>query len=138
MTTLLVIDIGNTNVSIGLFDYRGAAEESGKLAQHWRTATHREQTSDEVALMIRSLFEHEAHQIYDRIENGRDCSHSLRHSRCNARLVLRGRGARWHHTSSPAAFEARPPRTSAGLSPAPRATNVGGWRRPIERVKIGR
>ncbi len=59
MTTLLVIDIGNTNVSIGLFDYGSGADKPGKLTQHWRTATHREQTSDEVALVIRSLFEYE-------------------------------------------------------------------------------
>ena len=56
MTTLLVIDIGNTNVSIGLFDYDG---DRGALAHHWRTGTHREQTSDEVGLTLRSLFEHE-------------------------------------------------------------------------------
>lgn len=59
MTTLLVIDIGNTNVSLGLFDYGDGADERGNLAQHWRTGTHRDQTSDEVALMLRSLFEHE-------------------------------------------------------------------------------
>ena len=55
MTTLLVIDIGNTNVSLGIFDYRN---EHGELSQHWRTGTHREQTSDEVALMLTALFEH--------------------------------------------------------------------------------
>ena len=55
MTTLLVIDIGNTNVSLGIFDYRN---EHGALSQHWRTSTHREQTSDEVALMLTALFEH--------------------------------------------------------------------------------
>ncbi|MGH0028988.1 MAG: type III pantothenate kinase, partial [Myxococcota bacterium] len=58
MTTLLVIDIGNTNVSLGLFDYEGADEETAesKLAQHWRMSTHREQTSDEVGLTLSSLF----------------------------------------------------------------------------------
>jgi len=58
MTTLLVIDIGNTNVSLGLFDYTGdetGAPES-QLAQHWRMSTHREQTSDEVGLTVASLF----------------------------------------------------------------------------------
>ena len=54
MTTLLVIDIGNTNVSLGIFDYRN---EHGELSQHWRTGTHREQTSDEVALTLSALFE---------------------------------------------------------------------------------
>jgi len=65
VTTLLVIDIGNTNVSLGLFDYPAGSDEHGQLAQHWRTGTHREQTSDEVALMLRSLFEHEGRSCSD-------------------------------------------------------------------------
>ena len=40
MTTLLVIDIGNTNVSLGLFDYD--EDGRGELSQHWRIGTHRE------------------------------------------------------------------------------------------------
>jgi type III pantothenate kinase len=56
VTTLLVIDIGNTNVSLGLFDYRNGGE--GELVHHWRIGTHREQTSDEVALTLSSLFAH--------------------------------------------------------------------------------
>jgi len=59
MTTLLVIDIGNTNIAFGLFDY---VEEGGRvvgeLSHHWRIGTHREQTSDEVALNLTGLFEH--------------------------------------------------------------------------------
>ncbi len=54
MTTLLVIDIGNTNVSFGLFDYQ---DGRGSLSQHWRIGTRREQGSDEVALTIRGLFD---------------------------------------------------------------------------------
>ncbi|MCA9512983.1 MAG: type III pantothenate kinase [Myxococcota bacterium] len=52
---LLVIDIGNTNVSLGVFDYRrgGAPAE---LSHHWRVSTHREQTSDELGVMLRALF----------------------------------------------------------------------------------
>jgi type III pantothenate kinase len=57
MSALLVIDIGNTNVSYGLFDYHGAR---GTLSQHWRTGTRREQTSDELALTIRGLFDVES------------------------------------------------------------------------------
>ena len=55
MTTLLVIDIGNTNISLGTFDY--STSRQGKLAEHWRLGTHRDQTSDEVALGVRGLFE---------------------------------------------------------------------------------
>ena len=54
MTTLLLaVDVGNTNVSLGVFDY---AAGKGELAHHWRLSTHREQTSDEVAGTLRSLF----------------------------------------------------------------------------------
>jgi type III pantothenate kinase len=60
VTTLLVIDIGNTNVSLGIFDYRS---ERGDLSQHWRTGTHREQTSDEVALMLAALFERDGRNV---------------------------------------------------------------------------
>lgn len=49
---LLAIDIGNTNVSLGVFDWRG--QEA--LRDHWRLSTHREQTSDEVNVVVRSLF----------------------------------------------------------------------------------
>ena len=52
---LLAVDVGNTNVSIGVFDY---AEGKGQLAHHWRIGTHREQTSDEVAVTLRGLFAH--------------------------------------------------------------------------------
>lgn len=51
---LLVIDVGNTNVSLGIFDYDDAGE--GRLSQHWRLSTHREQTSDEVVISIVALF----------------------------------------------------------------------------------
>jgi type III pantothenate kinase len=52
---LLAIDIGNTNVSLGIFDY---GDGEGRLTEHWRLGTHREQTSDEVAVTLRSLFDH--------------------------------------------------------------------------------
>jgi type III pantothenate kinase len=58
VTTLLVLDIGNTNVSLGLFDGIGGPERNAALAQHWRIATRREQTSDEAALLLSSLFQH--------------------------------------------------------------------------------
>jgi type III pantothenate kinase len=60
VTTLLVIDIGNTNISLGIFDYRtdDASETRSELSQHWRIGTHREQTSDEAVLTVCTLFEH--------------------------------------------------------------------------------
>jgi len=45
---LLVIDVGNTNVSLGVYDYEESGE--GTLSQHWRVSTHREQTSDELVV----------------------------------------------------------------------------------------
>jgi type III pantothenate kinase len=64
VTTLLVIDIGNTNVSFGLFDYDdGPGRETGELTHHWRIGTHRDQTSDEVALVITGLFNHAGRDV---------------------------------------------------------------------------
>ena len=51
---LQVIDVGNTNVSLGIFDYRG---DEATLSHHWRIGTHREHTSDEVAIALHSLFQ---------------------------------------------------------------------------------
>jgi type III pantothenate kinase len=50
---LLVIDVGNTNVSLGVFDY---SHGEGRLSQHWRLSTHREQTSDELVISLSTLF----------------------------------------------------------------------------------
>lgn len=55
-STLFVIDIGNTNVVLGIFEYSG---EKGNLTQHWRLSTHHEQTSDELTITLRSLFSQE-------------------------------------------------------------------------------
>lgn len=47
---LLAIDIGNTNVALGLFD-------DEQLDQHWRIGTQNHATSDEIAAVLRSLFD---------------------------------------------------------------------------------
>jgi type III pantothenate kinase len=46
---LLAVDIGNTNVSLGVFD-------GERLAHHWRIATHLHYTSDEYAVAVRAMF----------------------------------------------------------------------------------
>ena len=46
---LLAIDVGNTNIVLGVFD--GAA-----LVQSWRLQTLRERTSDELGLLVDGLF----------------------------------------------------------------------------------
>ena len=50
---LLAIDVGNTNVTIGVFD-------GDRLAQSWRLATLRERTADELGILVTRLFE----QVY--------------------------------------------------------------------------
>lgn len=47
---LLVIDIGNTNTSLGVFD-------GAKLVAHWRLTTARSRTVDEWGVHARNLFE---------------------------------------------------------------------------------
>ena len=47
---LLVIDIGNTNTSFGVFD-------GEKLIKHWRLTTERARTGDEWGVLARNLFE---------------------------------------------------------------------------------
>lgn len=51
-TALLAVDVGNTNVTLGVFTYAGAKAE---LAHHWRLATHREHTSDEALVSLKGL-----------------------------------------------------------------------------------
>lgn len=46
---LLALDVGNTNVTIGVFD-------GEKLIHHWRLRTVHEQTADEWGILLRNLF----------------------------------------------------------------------------------
>jgi len=55
---LLAIDVGNTNIVLGVFD-----EET--LVQSWRLQTLRERTADELGLLVEGLFSH------SRIDRGR-------------------------------------------------------------------
>lgn len=47
---LLAIDVGNTNVTIGVFDGQ-------RLVHHWRLAALRERTADELGIFVTRLFE---------------------------------------------------------------------------------
>jgi len=47
---LVCIDIGNTNIKIGLFD-------GSQLQHHWRIATDRARLADEYAMLLLNLFE---------------------------------------------------------------------------------
>jgi len=48
---LLAIDVGNTNIVLGVFD-------GTTLVQSWRLATLRERTADELGLLVDGLFAH--------------------------------------------------------------------------------
>jgi type III pantothenate kinase len=47
---LLAIDAGNSNITLGLFD-------GDKLAKTWRLRTIRDQTSDELGILMRNLYD---------------------------------------------------------------------------------
>jgi type III pantothenate kinase len=49
---LLAIDVGNTNITLGLFDGQ-------RLVHGWRLATLRERTADELGILVTHLFDHE-------------------------------------------------------------------------------
>lgn len=46
---LLVLDVGNSNTVIGVYD-------GGRLAHRWRVETHHNRTSDEYGVLLRQLF----------------------------------------------------------------------------------
>ncbi|MBI2222118.1 MAG: type III pantothenate kinase [Acidobacteria bacterium] len=50
---LLAIDVGNTNIVLGVFEGR-------ELRHSWRLATYRERTSDELGILVSELFAHAA------------------------------------------------------------------------------
>src|SRR5258706_8364923 len=57
---LLAIDVGNTNIVLGVFD-------GTTLVQSWRLQTLRERTSDELGLLVDGLF---AHSRIERVQIG--------------------------------------------------------------------
>ncbi len=57
---IFVLDIGNTNTVLGVFDH-------GKLKHEWRIQTDRHKTEDEFAILVKSLFDFE-HIQFSEIE----------------------------------------------------------------------
>ena len=53
-SALLTIDIGNSNVCLGVFDY---GQDKPQLTDQWRLSSRPDQTSDEVAALLRALFD---------------------------------------------------------------------------------
>lgn len=50
MTTLLAVDVGNTNTVLGVF-------RDGELAAHWRIQTIAQRTADEYAVLLKTLLD---------------------------------------------------------------------------------
>ncbi len=48
---LLVLDTGNTNIVLGVYD-------GDELTYHWRMETYRQKTEDEYAMQVKALFSH--------------------------------------------------------------------------------
>lgn len=48
---ILVFDVGNTNIVLGVYD-------EGQLIRHWRVTTDRHRTADEYGMLIFNLFAH--------------------------------------------------------------------------------
>ncbi|TLS48619.1 type III pantothenate kinase [Paenibacillus antri] len=55
---ILVVDVGNTNIVLGLY-------ERETLRFHWRVATNRSSTADEYGILICSLFQHAGVRVDD-------------------------------------------------------------------------
>jgi type III pantothenate kinase len=56
---LLVLDVGNTNTVLGVFESTPAAQGGasyGALIAHWRVTTNKTQTVDEYGVLFRNLF----------------------------------------------------------------------------------
>jgi len=54
---LLVVDVGNTNTVLGLFEAKSAGQgKPRKLIAHWRVSTNKSQTVDEYGVLFRNLF----------------------------------------------------------------------------------
>ncbi|MBI5328368.1 MAG: type III pantothenate kinase [Deltaproteobacteria bacterium] len=56
---LLVIDIGNTNIVVGIYDmdrHKSVHDKGQGLAHHWRIGTKKARTADEYGIMIMDLF----------------------------------------------------------------------------------
>jgi len=55
---ILVLDVGNTNIVVGVY-------EDEQLKYQWRISTNRNRTEDEYGMIIKSLFEHEGKSFTD-------------------------------------------------------------------------
>ncbi|MCL1893264.1 MAG: type III pantothenate kinase [Holophagaceae bacterium] len=61
MSLLLAVDVGNTNIVLGVFDLTQG--QSSPLMHSWRIATTRERTADEYGLMFQELLRHQGKDL---------------------------------------------------------------------------
>jgi hypothetical protein len=87
---LFAIDIGNTNMVLGVFD-------GDRLTQSWRLATMRERTADEIGILVTRLFEQNRLDVS--MMAASSCRRWFRRSR--------GRWKRWPSDARPAADDRR-------------------------------
>lgn len=53
---LLALDVGNTNIVLGVYDRPAAADQASTLIADWRITTIHHRTTDEMSVLLRSLF----------------------------------------------------------------------------------
>jgi type III pantothenate kinase len=53
---LLVLDVGNTNTVLGVFEPKSSETSDRRLIAHWRVTTIKSQTVDEYGVLFRNLF----------------------------------------------------------------------------------
>ncbi|HEX9161470.1 MAG TPA: type III pantothenate kinase, partial [Thermoanaerobaculia bacterium] len=63
MSNLLVVDVGNTNIVLGIY-------RDDELLRSWRVATARERTADEYGILTKQL----VHGFNDELEGAIVCS----------------------------------------------------------------
>jgi type III pantothenate kinase len=56
MAVILVFDVGNTNIVLGVFN-------GSDLAANWRISTNRHRTADEYGILLRELFSFSGHEM---------------------------------------------------------------------------
>ncbi|MFO1463398.1 MAG: type III pantothenate kinase [bacterium] len=54
---LLAIDVGNTNMVIGVYGPAAKSKGKARLLQHWRMETKKERTADEFGIFFKELFQ---------------------------------------------------------------------------------
>ena len=90
---LLTIDIGNTNMVLGVFD-------GDRIIEHWRIATVPDRTADELAVVLHGLLASSSAFAERDITRHLAVLHGAVRAARDAGDVLRGTTAAWRRSSS--------------------------------------